>query len=251
MQTTEKTTRKENYFVWLFNQLKGWPVQNYMLWFFAFGFQLALLIQSKITVIALITFIGTMLGTLCVLAINATKAINGWLGLISAGCFIYVGLIAKNYLSIFEQIAYIATLDIPVIFAVRSWNDDTKNHLRKFGTKQWIVAIVGTLLVYVISGYLIGKFTNDPRPWIDAISFAISLTAGIMCFMRYNNQYFWWLASGIFQLILWAITFAQGDASLAMAVNSLIYVVNDILAFTVSPWFNRGRKLEGLKEIEK
>lgn len=251
MQTTEKTTRKENYFVWLFNQLKGWPVQNYMLWFFAFGFQLALLIQGKITVIALITFIGTMLGTLCVLAINATKAINGWLGLISAGCFIYVGLIAKNYLSIFEQIAYIATLDIPVIFAVRSWNDDTKNHLRKFGTKQWIVAIVGTLLVYVISGYLIGKFTNDPRPWIDAISFAISLTAGIMCFMRYNNQYFWWLASGIFQLILWAITFAQGDASLAMAVNSLIYVVNDILAFTVSPWFNRGRKLEGLKEIEK
>lgn len=251
MQTTEKTTRKENYFVWLFNQLKGWPVQNYMLWFFAFGFQLALLIQGKITVIALITFIGTMLGTLCVLAINATKAINGWLGLISAGCFIYVGLIAKNYLSIFEQIAYIATLDIPVIFAVRSWNDDTKNHLRKFGTKQWIVAIVGTLLVYAISGYLIGKFTNDPRPWIDAISFAISLTAGIMCFMRYNNQYFWWLASGIFQLILWAITFAQGDASLAMAVNSLIYVVNDILAFTVSPWFNRGRKLEGLKEIEK
>ena len=30
--------KHENYFVWLFNQLKGWPVQNYCLWFFAFGF---------------------------------------------------------------------------------------------------------------------------------------------------------------------------------------------------------------------
>lgn len=240
----------ENYFVWLFRQLKGWPVQNYCLWFFAFGFQLALLIEGKVTTVTVITFIGTLLGTLCVLAINATKAINGWLGLISAACFIYAGLAAKNYLSIFEQIAYIATLDLPVIFAVKTWNDDTKNHLRKFGSKEWTIAIIGTILVYLISGYLIGHLTDDPRPWIDAISFSISLTAGIMCFMRYNNQYFWWLASGIFQLILWAVTFAQGDATLAMAVNSSIYVINDILAFTVSPWFNHGRKKQGLTEIK-
>ena len=240
----------ENYFIWLFRQLKGWPVQNYCLWFFAFGFQLALLIEGKVTTVTVITFIGTLLGTHCVLAINATKAINGWLGLISAACFIYAGLAAKNYLSIFEQIAYIATLDLPVIFAVKTWNDDTKNHLRKFGSKEWTIAIIGTILVYLISGYLIGHLTDDPRPWIDAISFSISLTAGIMCFMRYNNQYFWWLASGIFQLILWAVTFAQGDATLAMAVNSSIYVINDILAFTVSPWFNHGRKKQGLTEIK-
>lgn len=239
-----------HYFKWLFNQLKGWPIQNYMLWFFAFGFQLCLLISAKITTLTVITFIGTLLGTLCVLAINATKAINGWLGLISAACFIYAGWSAKNYLSIFEQLAYIATLDLPVILAVNSWNDDTKNHLRKFGTKEWIIAIIGTLLVYAISGYLIGRFTNDPRPWIDAISFAISLTAGIMCFMRYNNQFFWWLASGLFQTGLWMLTYIQGDASLAMGVNALIYVVNDILAFTVSPWFNTGRKRQGLNQIK-
>ncbi|MFQ9706101.1 MAG: nicotinamide riboside transporter PnuC [Limosilactobacillus pontis] len=244
-----ETTKKQNYFVWLWNQLKGWPVQNYMLFTFALGFQLALLIQNHFTSVTVITFIGTILGTLCVLAINATKAINGWLGLISAACFIYAGWSAKNYLSIFEQIAYVATLDLPVILAVRSWNNDTKNHLRKFGGKQWLIAIIGTLLVYVISGYLIGKFTNDPRPWIDAVSFAISLTAGVMCFMRYNNQYFWWLASGIFQLILWGVTYAQGDATLAMAINSSIYVINDILAFTVSPWFNSGRKKLGLKKL--
>ena len=244
-----ETTKKQNYFVWLWNQLKGWPVQNYMLFTFALGFQLALLIQNHFTSVTVITFIGTILGTLCVLAINATKAINGWLGLISAACFIYAGWSAKNYLSIFEQIAYVATLDLPVILAVRSWNNDTKNHLRKFGGKQWLIAIIGTLLVYVISGYLIGKFTNDPRPWIDAVSFAISLTAGVMCFMRYNNQYFWWLASGIFQLILWGVTYAQGDDTLAMAINSSIYVINDILAFTVSPWFNSGRKKLGLKKL--
>lgn len=248
--SSENAQIKENYFKWLWKQLQGWPIQNYMLWFFAFGFQLALLIEAKITSVTIITFIGTLLGTACVLAINATKAINGWLGLISAACFIYAGWSAKNYLSIFEQIAYIATLDLPVILSVRSWNNDTKNHLRKFGSKQWMIAIIGTILVYLASGYLIGKFTNDPRPWIDAISFSISLTAGIMCFMRYNNQFYWWLASGIFQLVLWGVTFAQDDATLAMAVNSLIYVINDILAFTVSDWFSRGRKKHGLKPLK-
>lgn len=106
-------------------------------------------------------------------------------------------LVSQELSFYFEQIAYIATLDLPVILSVRSWNDDTKNHLRKFGGREWVIAIVGTLAVYLVSGFLIGKFTNDPRPWVDAISFAISLTAGIMCFMRYNNQYFWWTASGI------------------------------------------------------
>lgn len=237
-----------NYFKWLYGQLKGWPIQNYMLWFFAAGFQLAILVQNPITPVAVITFVGALLGTLCVLSINAAKAINGWLGLISAACFIFVGWSAKNYLSIFEQIAYILTLDVPVIFAVKSWNDDTKNHLREFGAKQWIIAIIGTLLVYVIAGWAIGKYTNDPRPWIDSVTFAISLTAGIMCFLRYNNQYYWWTASGLFQVILWGITAYQGDASIAMLINSLIYLANDVLAFTVSPWFKHGRKHEGLKQ---
>lgn len=240
---------KKGYFSWLRSQLSGWAPQNYMLWFFALGFQLNILISSGFNKVAVVTFIGATLGTLCVLSINAAKSINGVLGVISAMCFIYVAFIAKNYLAIFEQVAYIITLDLPVILSTKTWNEDTKNNLRSFGKKEWLIAILGTLVIYLVSGWGIGKLTNDPRPWIDAIAFAISLTAGIMCYMRYNNQYFWWFASGVFQLILWSVTFVQGDSSIAMAVNSGIYIMNDILAFTVSPWFNRGRKKLGLKNI--
>ncbi len=77
-----------NYFSWLLHQLKGWPQQNYYLFWFAFGCQLMTLVDAKITAVTVITFIGTTLGVLCVLAINATKAVNGWLGLLSAACFI-------------------------------------------------------------------------------------------------------------------------------------------------------------------
>ncbi|MCI1686538.1 nicotinamide riboside transporter PnuC [Schleiferilactobacillus harbinensis] len=243
-------TQVRNYFSWLAHQLKGWPQQNYYLFWFALGCQIMTLVNSPITPVAVITFIGTTLGVLCVLAINATKAVNGWLGLLSAACFMFVGFTAKNYLSIFEQTAYVLTLDIPVLISVRTWNDDTKDHLKTFAAKEWIISILFTLAVWAASAALIGRFTNDPRPIYDGMAFAISLTGGIVCFLRYNNQYFWWLFSGIAQLILWSVTFAQGDASLGMAINASIYVLNDILAFTVSPWFNAGRKRLGLKEIQ-
>ena len=70
----------------------------------------------------------------------------------------------------------------------------------------------------------------------------------MICFLRFNNQFFWWLASGIAQLVLWFVSYRQGSATLAMAVNSSIYVINDILAFTVSPWYNQKERQRLIKE---
>ena len=125
-------TQKTNYFGWLAHQLKGWGGPNYGLFFFALGFQLALLVTQPLSAISVVTFFGTMIGVAC-----------------------------------------------------------------------------------------------------------ICLTAGIICWLKYNNQYFWWLAAGLIQVILWGLTAAQGNASIAMLVSSLIYVANDVIAFTYSPWFHK------------
>lgn len=205
------------------------------------------LVSAPITALSILTFIGTTLGVLCVLAINAAKSVNGLLGVISAACFIVVGFSAKNYLSIGEQLAYVVTLDIPVLLSA-NWNVNMVSKIRKFSGKTWVIAIVATLVVYAISGYLIGALTDDPRPWIDAISFAICLTAGVICFLRYNNQYFWWIASGLAQMVLWFISFRQGSATLAMFINSSVYLMNDVLAFTVSPWYNKHERARLMAE---
>ena len=227
-----------NYFKFLLHQLKGWPQQNYYLFFFSLGCQVMTLVNQPINLLTVITFIGTTLGVLCILSINAAKSVNGILGIISAICFIYVGYSAKNYLSIGEQIAYMITLDIPVLLS-KEWNHNMAAKIRKFTGKTWGIAIISTIIVYFVSGYLIQRFTDDPRPWIDAIAFSISLSAGIISFLRYNNQYFWWLASGLAQMVLWFISFRHGSDSLAMFVNSSVYLINDVLAFTVSPWYNK------------
>lgn len=205
------------------------------------------LVSSPITPLTLLTFVGTTLGVLCVLAINAAKSVNGFLGIVSALCFIVTGFAAKNYLSIFEQIAYVATLDIPVLISA-SWNVNMASKIRKFTGRSWVIAIVSTVAVYLLSGWAIGAFTDDPRPWVDAISFAISLAAGIICFLRFNNQYVWWIASGLAQMVLWFISFRQGSATLAMFINSSVYLANDVLAFTISPWYNEKERQRVIKQ---
>lgn len=237
----------KHYIQFLSHQLKGWPQQNYYLFFFSLGCQVMTLVGQKITLLAVLTFIGTTLGVLCVLAINAAKSVNGWLGVLSAICFIVTGFAAKNYLSIFEQVAYVATLDIPVLLSA-SWNVNMASKIRQFTGKSWAVALGATLVIYLISGWGIGAFTDDPRPWVDAISFAISLTAGVICFLRFNNQYVWWIASGLAQMVLWFISFRQGSATLAMFINSSVYLINDVLAFTISPWYNQKERARLVKQ---
>ena len=83
-----------NYFKFLSHQLKGWPQQNYYLFYFSLGCQVMTLVSAPITALSILTFIGTTLGVLCVLAINAAKSVNGLLGVISAACFIVVGFSA-------------------------------------------------------------------------------------------------------------------------------------------------------------
>lgn len=51
-----------NYFRFLIHQLKGWPQQNYYLFYFSLGCQVMTLVNQPITWLSIITFIGTNLG---------------------------------------------------------------------------------------------------------------------------------------------------------------------------------------------
>lgn len=125
-----------DYFKFLAHQLKGWPQQNYYLFFFSLGCQVMTLVSASITWVTVITFIGTTLGVLCVLAINAAKSVNGFLGILSALCFIIAGFSAKNYLSIAEQIAYVITLDYQYYFpqiGMLTWHQRSVNSMLVHG----------------------------------------------------------------------------------------------------------------------
>ena len=120
----------------------------------------------------------------------------------------------------------------------------------KLDLKGWITTIISWGALWFVSALVIGHLTNDPRPVVDALVFATATVAGILQFLKKRDAYFGWILTGITSLVLWAITYRQGDASIAMLLSSMVYVLNDVIGVTVSPWFSK-KGLERLKEQEK
>lgn len=222
----------------LLHQFTGWHPSSYILFGFALGLQLLTFVNAPITTLSIVTMLSTLLGVLCILSISSAKSVNGVLGLVSALGLIYVAFSAKNYLQITEQMVYIITLDIPVLLNV-NWNKNMASKISKLTNWQWVGTIVGWALLWALSGWLIGAVTDDPRPVADALVFASATVGGILTFSKKRESYFAWAITGLTSVYLWAITFQQGDASIAMLLSALVSVMNDVIGFTVSPWFSK------------
>lgn len=222
----------------LAHQTTGWHPTSYMLFGFAVGLQAITFVNNPMTWLSLITMVSSLLGVATILSISQGKALNGWLGALSVIGLVYVAFSAKNYLQISEQLIYLFTLDLPVILNV-DWNKNMAKKIGGLNFKQWAVTLVGWGVLWAVSAYGIGHLTDDPRPVVDALVFATATVGGLLTFFKKRESYYAWLLTGITSVWLWAITFQQGDASIAMLLSSLVYVMNDAIGFTVSPWFSK------------
>lgn len=226
----------------LMHQFSGWHPLSYLLLGFAVGLQLLTFVNGKMNALDLVTMVSSLLGVITILAISQAKSLNGWAGMLSVIGLVWVAFSAKNYLQISEQLIYLVTLDIPVILNV-DWNKNMSKKIGKLDLKGWAITIVGWALLWASSGYLINLLTDDPRPIVDSLVFATATVAGILQFLKKRDAFFGWILTGIVSLVLWLLTYQQGDASIAMLLSSMVYVLNDAIGLTVSPWFSeKGRQ---------
>lgn len=234
----------------LMHQFTGWHPLSYLLLGFAIGLQAITFVNGKMGLLDLVTMVSSLLGVVTILAISQAKSLNGWAGMLSVIGLVWVAFSAKNYLQISEQLIYLVTLDIPVILNV-DWNKNMSKKIGKLDLKGWAITIIGWALLWASSGYLINLLTDDPRPIVDSLVFATATVAGILQFLKKRDAYFGWIITGFTSLALWYITYQQGDASIAMLLSSLVYVMNDGIGLTVSPWFSKkGRERLAQQEAE-
>lgn len=104
--------------------------------------------------------------------------------------------------------------------------------------KTWGIAIISTIIVYFVSGYLIQRFTDDPGLGLMRLPFLLvwvpELSASYATTINISGG---WLQA----LPKWFFGSFHSDMAppAAMFVNSSVYLINDVLAFTVSPWYNK------------
>ena len=181
---------------WYIKQMRGWSFKTYLLLMLGIGIIIGATVASPITQISLLTMIAAILGFTCTLAITNARQINGILGLVSAAIYIIISVYAKNYANVILQTIYILLLVLALLYLL-----DTK--------------------IFI-----------SPRPVIDATAGAIGITGSLLCMLHFREQYYFWTVQGIFSIILWGVTAFQGDANLTLFLTYILYLTNDLLAFT-------------------
>ena len=224
---------------WYINQIRGWSFKTYLLLMLGIGTIIGTTVASPIDQISLLTMVAAILGFTCTLAITNARQINGILGLTSAAIYIIVSVYAQNYANVILQGVYIVILDLPVLL-LPSWSKDTEKHIHGLTLIKWHLTIIFFAVVLVLLYLLDTKLFTSPRPLIDATAGAIGITGSLLCMLHFREQYYFWTIQGILSIILWGVTAFQGDANLTLFLTYILYLTNDLLAFTDKhvSWFN-------------
>lgn len=214
-------------------QFKGWVLPSYFLLVFTIAWNLEASMLNP-TLGTIVNSIGMVLGVTCIVAINQHKSINGLLGIVSAAFIIWSGVMSGDWGAVFQQVAYIIALDIPVLLS-KSWMGD-KPVTHGLNWKGLVILAI-TFAIGFSSMFGVITLLGTKRIIQNSLLFGVSLTASVLSLKKYRAQHIFWEITSIFSIWTWTTSYLAGDTSLVMLVGSLIYLANDIIAMTCTSWW--------------
>ena len=142
--------------------------------------------------------------------------------------FTYIIIIFQQHLwgELVENIFYVITTTIALFMWLKHYNKEEKEvEARKLTSFQiflcCIVFFISTILLYVIL-----LKTNDPQPFLDAVSTVPAFIAQFMLMFRYREQWIMWLIVDIATLILWI-----SIGNIFMIAQYIFWIMNCIYGY--------------------
>ena len=142
--------------------------------------------------------------------------------------FTYIIIIFQQHLygELAENIFYVITTTIALFLWIKNYNKEEKEVIaRKLSKQAWILCcsifIISTILLYIIL-----LKTNDPRPFLDAISTVPAFIAQILLMLRYREQWIMWFIVDVATLILWI-----SIGNIFMIMQYIFWIINCIYGY--------------------
>ena len=142
--------------------------------------------------------------------------------------FTYIIIIFQQHLygELTENIFYVITTTIALFLWIKNYNKEEKEVIaRKLSKQAWILCcsifIISTILLYIIL-----LRTNDPRPFLDAISTVPAFIAQILLMLRYREQWIMWFIVDVATLILWI-----SIGNIFMIMQYIFWIINCIYGY--------------------
>lgn len=142
--------------------------------------------------------------------------------------FTYIVIIFQQrlYGELVENIFYVITTTIALFIWIKNYNKEEKEvEARRLSQRGILIYsyifIIGTLVLYCI----LSK-TNDPQPFLDAVSTVPAFLAQILLMTRYREQWIMWLVVDIATLILWI-----SIGNIFMIMQYIFWILNCIYGY--------------------
>ena len=204
----------------------------------------------------LVTGIAVQVVTFVLLPDNPWSLVSGVLGICSVVLcsqgniltffFGFGQILTYTYLCYLERfyagIAMNAFYFITQIYGIYAWrkrlihNDDsttpaTEIHTRRLSATTLAVLSAGILAVSVLTGWLLGRYTDDTQPYLDAFTTVPAIAAQILMVLAYREQWYLWLFIDVLCVLLWL----RAD-NYCMTAQYVFWCINCVYGFLHWSW---------------
>lgn len=125
-------------------------------------------------------------------------------GFAQVATYTYICCLERFYAEVAMNIYYFITM----IYGVYCWrsrmsNESLQVQTRRLSPKVLPMVVVGIMLLSVLTGWLLKRYTDDPQPYMDAFTTVPAIAAQLLMVLAYREQWYLWLMVDVLAVVLW------------------------------------------------
>ena len=118
--------------------------------------------------------------------------------------YTYLCVVERFYAEIAINIYYFITM----IYGVYCWRNRLSDNTLQVQTRclsrnVFPLLSVVIILISVLTGWLLQRYTDDPQPYLDAFTTVPAIVAQVLMVLAYREQWYLWLAVDVLAVVMW------------------------------------------------
>ena len=178
----------------------------------------------------LMGIISACTGVACVVATGKGKLMAYVFGLINCVLYAIISYGAGLYGETMLNALYYVPMQFVGILIWSKHMDGKTKEVEKWHM-SWagrLVCMGGVAIGTLVYGYWLGTM-GDPMPYLDAFTTVTSVVAMILSVKMFSEQWWIWVIVDVMTVIMWAISFAQGQDNIATLLMWIVYLGNAVI----------------------
>ena len=126
-------------------------------------------------------------------------------GFAQVGTYTYLCVQERFYAEIALNIFYFITMIYGVYVWKRRLTDDDSLQIqpRRLSKRLTPVLIISVVLLSLLVGWLLQRYTDDPQPYLDAFTTVPAIVAQLLMVLAFREQWYIWMLVDVLALIMW------------------------------------------------